>query len=92
MVVADEQSYEEVISKLQTYTQKVQEAESEITEAGNTCVEKTEEDPGIVSNNGKLQKAMTEIDSALESIGKIISELQEELEEIRRINAQAQED
>ena len=92
MTVADEQSYEEVISKLRAYTNKVFESCNDMYCAGKDCVDNTENDPAAVKSNDNLCKALGQINDAVQTIDTIIAALEEELERIREAAAAAEYD
>ena len=89
MEFASEESYEEMISALQTFMSEAEEECSTMEAAGNDCVENTENDPAAETSNAKLQKCVGDIRTALESIQGIVTALQEELEAIREAAAKA---
>ncbi len=89
MQVADEQSYQEVINALRSYTNSVSEASGKMYRAGSDCVDNTQNDPAAVTSNERLQGALSKINGAVQDIGGIIADLQEELEEIREAAAAA---
>lgn len=89
MAYADEQSYEEMISALQTFMTEVDEQCGVLESAGNDCVDNTDGDPAAEKANAKLQKCVSEIRATLETIQGIISALQQELEDIREAAAKA---
>lgn len=91
MVVADEQSYEEVISKLRAYTSKVFESCNDMYCAGRDCVDNTEGDPAAVRSNDNLGQALNQINEAVQTIDTIIAALQEELDRIREAAAKSGE-
>lgn len=83
MAYADEQSYEEMISALQTYVSQVGEVCGVMESAGTDCVDNTDGDPAAAKSNEKLQKCVGKIRAATESIQGIIAALQQEIDEIR---------
>lgn len=87
MAYADEQSYEEVISALQTYVSQVDEECGVLESAGSDCVDNTDGDPAASKSNEKLQQCVGKVRAATESIQKIIEALQQELEDIREAAA-----
>ena len=89
MAYADEQSYEEMISALQTFMTEVEEQCSVLESAGSDCVDNTDGDPAAEKANAKLQKCISDIRATLETIQGIISALQQELEDIRAAAAKA---
>lgn len=89
MAYADEQSYEEMISALQTYVSQVEEECGVMESAGNDCIDNTDGDPAASTSNEKLQQCVGKIRSATESIQGIIAALQQELEDIREAAAKA---
>lgn len=89
MAFADEQSYEEMISALQTFISQAGEQCEAMSSAGNDCVDNTDNDPAAETSNAKLQKCVSDIRTAIESIQGIIQALQEELQDIREAAARA---
>lgn len=89
MAFADEQSYEEMISTLQTFVSEAEEQCNAMESAGTDCVDNTDGDPAAEKANGKLQKCVGDIRGTFESINGIITALQEELEDIREAAARA---
>lgn len=89
MAFADEQSYEEMISALQTFVSQTEEQCSVMESAGKDCVDNTDGDPAATKADSKLQKCVGDIRATCETINGIISALQEELEEIRAAAAKA---
>lgn len=89
MAFADEQSYEEMISTLQTFVSEAEEQCNAMESAGTDCVDNTDGDPAAEKANGKLQKCVSDIRGTFESINGIITALQEELEDIREAAARA---
>ena len=86
---ADEQSYEEMISALQTFLSQAEEQCGVMESAGNDCVANTDGDPAAEKSNERLQKCVSDIRATFETIQGIISALQEELEDIREAAAKA---
>lgn len=89
MAYADEQSYEEVISALQSFVSNIGEQCQVMTSAGADCVDNTDGDPAAEKSNAKLQDCVGKIRSASEQIQGVISALQQELEDIREAAAKA---
>lgn len=89
MAYADEQSYEEMISELQRFSQAAEEQCSVMESAGRDCVDNTDNDPAAVKSDEKLQSCVSGIRNALSDISGIISALQQELEDIREAAAKA---
>lgn len=87
MAYADEQSYEEMIQALQKFSSEAAEQCSVMSSAGQDCVDNTDGDPAAERSNGKLQKCVSDIHSALEDIQGIAAALQQELEDIREAAA-----
>jgi len=90
MAFADEQSYEEMINALQSFLSLAEEQCSVMESAGQDCVDNTDNDPAAEASNSKLQKCIGDIRATFETIQKIISALQDELEDIRAAAAKAQ--
>ena len=86
-MAASVQSYTEMINELQQYVTKVSRACEEMVSAGNTCVANMSADPAAGKANTKLQSSVGNIRESLSGVGRIISAMQEELEEIRRAAA-----
>lgn len=82
MAYADEQSYEQMISALQTFVSKAEEQCGIMERAGIDCIDNTDGDPVAEKANAKLQKCVGDIRSTLETIQKIIEALQQELDDI----------
>lgn len=91
MAYADEQSYEEMISALQTYVSQVEDECGVMESAGNDCVDNTDGDPAASKSNGKLQQCVGKIRAATGSIQGIIAALQQELEDIKIAASKADE-
>jgi len=88
MAYADEQSYEEMISALQTFINTVSDACGDMETAGNDCVENTDNDPAAEKSNAKLQQCVARFRATLSTAQKVITDLEQELEDIRRPAAQ----
>ena len=84
---ANEQNYSEMIAALQTFSSKVSESCEEMSSAGNECVDNMDGDPAAEKSNAKLQNSVGQIRESLSEVGKIISTMQDELEDIRRAAA-----
>ena len=89
MAFADEQSYEEMISALQTFISDLEEQCSTLQQAGSDCVDNTDGDPAAIGANAKLQQCIGDMRESSEEISRIISALQQELEDIREAAAKA---
>lgn len=89
MAFADEQSYEEMISTLQTFISNLDEQCTVMQQAGIDCVDNTDGDPAAGSANTKLQQCVGKIRENSETISGIIAALQQELEDIREAAAKA---
>lgn len=87
MAYANEQSYEEMIRVLQTFSAKMWELCSVLAETGLACVEVTDSDPAAMKNSEKLQKCVGNIRGALEGIREITAILDQELDDIGTITA-----
>lgn len=83
MAMADEQSYEEMISALQTFVSQVSEQCEVMQSAGTDCVDNTNGDVAAEKSNARLQQCVGNIRSATESVQGVIAALQQELEDIR---------
>ena len=89
MAYADEQSYEEMISALQTFVSEAEEQCGVMESAGNDCVDNTDGDTAAEKANARLQKCIGDSRSTFETIQGIIAALQQELEDIREAAAKA---
>lgn len=89
MAFADENSYEQMISALQTFSSETEEQCGVMESAGSDCVDNTDGDPAAEKSNARLQSCVSNIRTALEAIQGIITALQEELEDIRSAAAKA---
>lgn len=89
MAYADESSYEEMISALQTFLTQAEEQCGVMESAGNDCVDNTDGDPAAEKSNARLQKCLSDIRATFGTIQGIIAALQQELEDIREAAAKA---
>ena len=89
MAYADEQSYEEMISALQTFLQNAEEQCVAMEAAGTDCVDNTDGDPAAEKSNARLQKCIGSIRESFEAIEGVIAALEQELEDIREAAAKA---
>ncbi len=89
MAHIDPQSYEEMISVLQSFVSQVSEQCETMQTAGSTCVSNMEGDSAAEKSNAKLQECVSNIRSATESVQGIIAALQEELEDAIRAQSLA---
>ncbi len=92
MAYADEQSYEEMISSLQTFISNLDEQCNAMEQAGSDCVDNTDGDPAAIGANAKMQQCIGKIRESIEEISRIISALQDELDAIREAAAKAKFD
>lgn len=90
MAYADEQSYEEMISSLQTFITSVSDACGDMETAGNDCVDNTDGDPAAERSNAKLQQCVARFRGTLSTAQRVIVGLQEEIEKIRKSAAIAE--
>ena len=88
-MAATEKAYEAMINALKDYNTKVSRACEEMISAGNTCVANTDGDPAASSANAKLQSSVGHIFETLSQANRIVSAMQEELQEIQRAAALA---
>lgn len=89
MAYADEQSYEEVISALQSFMSNVSEACDTMEAAGNDCVDNMDGDPAAEKSNAKLQQCIARFRGTLGTAQNVIAAMQQELEDIRAAAAKA---
>ena len=89
MTHVDEQSYEEVISALQSFINNVSDACDTMEAAGNDCVDNTDGDPAAEKSNAKLQQCVSRFRGTLGTAQNVISAMQQELEAIRAAAAKA---
>lgn len=89
MNLADDQSYEEVISLLQSFISDLGESVSKMQSAGQDCVDNTENDPAAESCNAKIQECCSKVQNAAESIQGVIAALQQELAKIQEAASKA---
>jgi phage-related protein len=83
MAYADEQSYEEMISALQSFITEGDEECTTLDNAGRDCVDNTDGDPAAEKCSARLQECTGNIRNAFQRIQGIIQALQLELERIR---------
>lgn len=89
MTHVDEQSYEEVISALQSFINNVSDACDTMEAAGNDCVDNTDGDPAAEKSNAKLQECVSRFRGTLGTDQNVISAMQQELEAVRTAAAKA---
>lgn len=89
MTHVDEQSYEEVISALQSFINNVSDACDTMEAAGNDCVDNTDGDPAAEKSNAKLQECVSRFRGTLGTAQNVISAMQQELEAVRTAAAKA---
>jgi len=89
MAYADEQSYEEMISLIQTFLVNAEDECAVMESAGEDCVDNTEDDEVAKKANTKLVSCIADIRASFEQIRDIAVALQEELEDIRERAAKA---
>lgn len=89
MAYADEQSYEEMISALQTFITQVSDACGDMEAAGTDCVDNMDGDPAAEKGNARIQQCAARFRGTLGTAQKVIAALQEEMEEIRKAAAKA---
>lgn len=83
MGFADEQSYEEMIAALNRYVAEVEEQCDIMLKAGEDCVDNTEDDPAALASKEKIGEHVKKIKAELETVGKVITALQDEIDRIR---------
>jgi len=86
---SSEQSYEEMISKLNQFCSEVEEQCSVLRSAGSDCVDNTENDPVAEKAAAKIDRCASEISQNLEEVQNVIRDLKEEMEQIRESAAKA---
>jgi len=79
---AKTENYEEMIAAVSKFISDVSEASSEMTAAGNQCVEQCDNDEPSTKANAKLNNCVRKLDDSLETARKIQEALQKELEQI----------
>lgn len=81
--VADPSSYQEVISQLGAYTNKVFESTSNMMSAANTCASNMEGDPAADRSVAALQRSISQIIAGVQKINKIMAAMRRELDDIQ---------
>lgn len=92
MGFADEQSYEEMIAALNRYISEVEAQCDIMCKAGEDCVDNTEDDPAAIASKEKIEGHVKKIKAELETVGKVIRALQDEIERIRAEAKKAAQD
>lgn len=82
MQIADPESYQAMINALNNYKRQVQQSCRVMKQAGDDCVANTDGDVAAQKSNDKLGQCVTKIDASLETVDKLISAMQQELEKI----------
>ncbi|MBQ7087481.1 MAG: hypothetical protein IJM96_08425 [Clostridia bacterium] len=89
MTWIDEEAYETAIKALNNFKKQVTDQCNLIEKAARDCVENTK-DPNAQSNSTKLTGHISKIKAQYETINKIISALQAQLEEVRKVRREAE--
>lgn len=92
MAFADEKCYEEMIAALHTFSSKVAEECEKMEQAGNDCVDNTENDPAAEKSNAKLQMCVTRFRGTISAAQQVAVALQAQLERIREAARAAESD
>ena len=87
--VVDSNSYQEVISQLGAYTNKVFESCSNMSSAASACVSVMGDDQAAARSVSALQKSINTINDAVNDIHRIMSSMQQELEDSNRAQSLA---
>lgn len=82
MQKADPESYQAMISALQSYKTQVESSCSVMKRAGDDCVANTDGDVAAKRNNEKLGACINKIGQSLETVDALISAMQDELDRI----------
>lgn len=90
MQTANPESYQEMITALQNYKKQVEQCCQVMKQAGDDCVANTEGDVAAQRSNEKLGESIKKIDGALDTVDKLISALQEELERVLEVARKAE--
>lgn len=77
----DQRNYNEMIGALQSFLSQASEACDAISDAGAQCVDNMDEDEASVKSNAKLQACVAKFNEIFEDAQKLISDMEEELEE-----------
>lgn len=89
MAVASEKSYEAIIQQLKAYHSAVFEDVNKMRIAGSACVKKFPKDPAATKSVANLEKELKNISNQLQEITKIITALNKEMEQIKKVAATA---
>ncbi len=87
--MADEQSYEAVISALGQFQSKIAESCNQMDAAGKDCVDNTGGDPAAQTSAANLSKCVSAIEATFPRIQSIQNGLRQELEAIKAAAARA---
>lgn len=89
MAYADEQSYEEVVSALQSFLAQAEEQCMALEQAGADCIDNMDEDPVAGKAAARVNQCVGEIRARFETIQAIARALQQEIDNIRETAAGA---
>jgi len=92
MAYASDESYEEMISALNTYLGTIGEQCNVMSAAAQDCVDNTDEDPAAAKSASRLNQNVARINEAAQSIQKIAQALAQELEDIHEQARKAMQD
>ena len=79
--VVDEAAYQEVITQLRAYTNKVFESCANMQSAASTCISIMGDDPAAARSASALSKSINQIQSGVDSINGVIAGMTKELED-----------
>lgn len=89
MANAQDESYAAMISALQTFVSEAEEECSVMDQAGQDCVDNTDNDAAALKSSASLSKCVSNIRSAVAEINNIAAALQQELDDIHEAAARA---
>ena len=85
----DVESYEAVISQLESYKEKVNDGTSAMKTAATECVDATEGDEAVKVSKDNLDNAIKKIDAALSDIDKVVAAMKEQVRKAKEAAAKA---
>lgn len=85
MAYINETEYANAIESLKQFITDAKEKCKDITAAAEDCVDNTDNDPKAVAVKKKLDDSVKSIETEIESIEKVCTKMQEQLDNVRNI-------
>lgn len=83
MGIADEQSYEEVISRLNRFVKEVYTVCDDMTRAGSDCYDNMDQDPAAYASCVRLADCIKSIKMNVELVEQVSDAMQKQIDRIR---------